>query len=243
MKIQALPPSTQYLASILSGLEIHMKNLKIVCAFALLCIFFSGAPTLANEQDILDKPRFNIDGERLIFNGDVERDEYDGIDHVDAQELRKLLRDNPNIKILEINSDGGVGPAALEMAVAVTDSGIDTLVTENCVSACTLIFLAGENRTLARGARLGFHSGSWARDTMKDYYDEMREANGWLDEFAFASWAYEEGVRDFNKNLEFMVSRGVEIQFIIRISYVNFYDVWYPTRDELVKFGVIHHPE
>jgi hypothetical protein len=116
-------------------------------------------------------------------------------------------------------------------------------VTENCVSACTLIFLAGENRTLAQGARLGFHSGSWARDNMKDYYDEMREANGWLDEFAFASWAYEEGVRDFNKNLEFMVSRGVDVQFIIRIAYVNFYDVWYPTRDELMKFGVIYQSE
>ena len=243
MKMQVSPPSRQYLTSIPSSFEIYMKNLRIACILTFLSPLFSGTPTLANDLDIFDKLRFNIDGERLIFNGDVERDGYDGIDTVDARELRKLLRDYPNIKILEINSDGGAGPAALEMAVAVTDSGIDTLVTENCVSACTLIFLAGENRTLARGARLGFHSGSWARNNMKDYYDEMREANGWLDEFAFASWAYEEGVRDFNKHLEFMVSKGVDIQFIIRIAYVNFYDVWYPTRDELVKFGVIHHPE
>jgi hypothetical protein len=243
MKIQALPRSSQYLTSILPGSETYMKNLRSACILTFVCLLFSAAPTLADIQDIPKRPRFNIDGERLIFNGDVERDGYDGIDYVDAQELRKLLRDNPNIKLLELNSDGGVGPAALEMAVAVKDSGIDTLVTENCVSACTLIFLAGENRMLARGARLGFHSGSWARDNMKDYYDEMRESNGWLDEFAFASWAYEEGVRDFNKHLEFMVSRGVDIQFIIRISYVNFYDVWYPTRDELVKFGVIYQSE
>lgn len=47
-------------------------------------------------------------------------------------------------------------------------------------------------------------------------------------------------MRDFNKTLEFMVSRGVDVQFIIRTSYVNFSDVWYPTRDELVKLGVIH---
>lgn len=243
MKIQAPPSSIQYITSILLGFGVYIKKLRSECILAFLCLLFPAAPTLADEQDVLDKPRFNINGEHLIFNGDVERDGYDGIDYADAQELRKLLRDNPNIKFLELNSDGGVGPAALEMAVVVKDSGLDTLVTENCVSACTLIFLAGENRTLARGARLGFHSGSWARDNMKDYYDEMREANGWLDEFAFASWAYEEGVRDFNKHLEFMVARGVDVQFIIRIAYVNFYDVWYPTRDELVKFGVIHHPE
>jgi hypothetical protein len=242
MKIQILLPLRKYLASIIAGSEIYMKNLRSACFLTFLYLLFSAVPTLADEQDVFDRPRFNIEGERLIFDGDVERDGYDGIDYADAQDLRKLLRDNPNIKLLELNSDGGVGPAALEMAVAVKDSGVDTLVTENCVSACTLIFLAGENRTLARGARLGFHSGSWARDNMKDYYDEMREANGWLDEFAFASWAYEEGVRDFNKHLEFMVARGVDVQFIIRIAYVNFYDVWYPTRDELVTFGVIHHP-
>lgn len=242
MKKKAPLSSSRHPTPIVSGSDIHMKSLHIACVLTFLSAIFSGAPTYADELVILDQPRFNLDGERLIFNGDVERDGYDGINYVDARELRTLLRDNPNIRILEINSDGGVGPAALEMAVAVTDFNIDTLVTENCASACTLIFLAGENRTLARGARLGFHSGSWARDNMKDYYDEMRDSNGWLDEFAFASWAYEEGVRDFNKNLEFMISRGVDVQFIIRTAYVNFYDVWYPTRDELMKFGVIHQP-
>lgn len=242
MKKQAPFSSSRHLTPIVSSSDIHIKSLHVARVLTFISAMFWGAPSFANELDILDQPRFNLDGERLIFNGDVERDGYDGINYVDARELRTLLRDNPNIRILEVNSDGGVGPAALEMAVAVTDFNIDTLVTENCASACTLIFLAGENRTLARGARLGFHSGSWARDNMKDYYDEMRESNGWLDEFAFASWAYEEGVRDFNKNLEFMISRGVDVQLIIRMAYVNFYDVWYPTRDELMKFGVIHQP-
>lgn len=242
MKKQAPLSSSRHSAPIVSSSDIHIESLHVARVLTFISAMFWGAPSFANELDILDQPRFNLDGERLIFNGDVERDGYDGINYVDARELRTLLRDNPNIRILEINSDGGVGPAALEMAVAVTDFNIDTLVTENCASACTLIFLAGENRTLARGARLGFHSGSWASDNMKDYYDEMRESNGWLDEFAFASWAYEEGVRDFNKNLEFMISRGVDVQLIIRVAYVNFYDVWYPTRDELMKFGVIHQP-
>lgn len=242
MKKQAPLSSNRHPTPIVSSSDIHIKSFHVARVLTFISAIFWGAPTFADELDILNQPRFNLDGERLIFSGDVARDGYDGINYVDARELRTLLRNNPNIRILEINSYGGVGPAALEMAVAVTDFNIDTLVTENCASACTLIFLAGELRTLARGARLGFHSGSWARDNMKDYYDEMRESNGWLDEFAFASWAYEKGVRDFNKNLEFMISRGVDVQLIIRTAYVNFYDVWYPTRDELMKFGVIHQP-
>lgn len=242
MKKQAPLSSNRHPTPIVSSSDIHIKSFHVARVLTFISAIFWGAPTFADELDILNQPRFNLDGERLILSGDVARDGYDGINYVDARELRTLLRNNPNIRILEINSYGGVGPAALEMAVAVTDFNIDTLVTENCASACTLIFLAGELRTLARGARLGFHSGSWARDNMKDYYDEMRESNGWLDEFAFASWAYEKGVRDFNKNLEFMISRGVDVQLIIRTAYVNFYDVWYPTRDELMKFGVIHQP-
>lgn len=39
----------------------------------------------ADSVDILDQPRFNLDGERLIFNGDVERDGYDGINYVDCR--------------------------------------------------------------------------------------------------------------------------------------------------------------
>jgi hypothetical protein len=241
MTIQAPTPSYRYLTPILSGSDIQMKNLRITCVLAFLGPLFSVGSVLADEPDVSDIPRFEINGERLVFNGHVEREDgYAGIEYADARELRQILRDNPEITTLELNSDGGVTPAALEMAVAVTDYDLDTVVTDSCESACTLVFLAGENRTLARGARLGFHSGSWSRDNMKDYYEETRESSGWLDEFAFASWTYEEGMRDFNKTLEFMVSRGVDIQFIIRAAYVNFYDIWYPTRDELVKFGIIH---
>ena len=228
-------------APFLSGSDVQKKKLRIVYLLAFFSPLLLAVPALAEEQNISDEPRFEVNGDRLVFNGHVEREDgYDGIGYGDARELRQILRDHPEVTTLELNSDGGVPPAALEMAVAVTDFGLNTVVTERCESACTLVFLAGDNRTLARGARLGFHSGSWARDGMKEYYEETRESSGWLDEFAFASWAYEEGMRDFNKTLEFVVSRGVDVQFVIRAAYVNFSDVWYPTRDKLVKFGIIH---
>jgi hypothetical protein len=224
-----------------SASDVQTKKLRSVCFLAFFSPLLLAGPSLAEEPAHSATPRFEVIGERLVFNGHVEREDgYDGIEYADAHELRQILRDHPAIITLELNSVGGVSSAALEMAVAVTDFGLNTVVTERCNSACTLVFLAGENRTLARGARLGFHSLSWRRDGMKEYYEETRESNGWLDEFAFASWVYEEGIRDFNKTLEFMVARGVDVQLIIRAAYVNFSDVWYPTRDELVHYGIIH---
>jgi hypothetical protein len=67
----------------------------------------------------------------------------------------------------------------------------------------------------------------------------MKDSHGWIDEFAFASWVYEEAMRDFNKELEFMVSRGVSVDFVIRAAYVNSDDIWYPTRDELLRYRIL----
>jgi hypothetical protein len=228
-------------APFLSASDVQKKKLPIACVLAFFSPLFLAGPSLAEEPALSETPRFEVIGERLVFNGHVEREDGEaGIKYADARELRQILRDHPGLTTLQLESDGGVRDAALEMAIAVVDAGLNTVVTERCESACTLVFLAGENRTLGRGARLGFHSGSWARDSMIEYYNDLRESRGWLDEFAFASWTYEEGMRSYNKKLEFMVSRGVDVQFVIRTAYVNFDDFWYPTRDELVKFGIIH---
>jgi ATP-dependent protease ClpP protease subunit len=241
MMIQAQAISKKSLTFLISSQVIYRKMLWSVFYLVLVGHLFSLTFAHADESTNLEKSRFVIEGTRLIFNGDVTREDgYDGIEYADAKELRQLLRENPGITLMELNSEGGVTGASLEMAAAVIDYAVDTVVIDTCESACTLVFMSGKNRTLVQGARLGFHSASWARDNMKQYYEETRETSGWLDEFAFASWAYEEGMRDMNKELELMASQGIDIQFMIRIAYVNFSDMWYPTRDELMRFGVIH---
>jgi hypothetical protein len=169
----------------------------------------------------------------------VDEDGDDGIDRSDAKELRAFLFEHPEIELLELHAKGGFVRPALDMAAVLVDYEIDTVVKGRCASACTLVFLAGANRNLEKGGRLGFHSSSWSREDLKDYYETQREARGWTDEFTFASWVYEESIRDFNKELEYMVSRGVSIEFIIRMAYVNSDDMWYPSWDELVKYGLL----
>lgn len=208
-----------------------------LCSIMALSAPHGGHADTAGEQA---RQRFTPDGTRLVFDASVvNEDGYDGIDDPDAIELRAFLFEHPEIEVLELSAEGGIVTAALDMAAVVVDYEIDTVVTGRCESACTLVFLAGANRTLAKGGRLGFHSASWSRDDMKEFYETLQETRGWADEFAFASWVYEEAIRDFNKKLEYMVSRGVDVEFIIRAAYVHSDDIWYPSRDELVKYGLL----
>lgn len=168
------------------------------------------APLAVHADTVSDElgQRFTLDGTRLIFDGAVEREEGSrSIDHEDAHELRTFLFEHPEIELLEIQSGGGQVTAALDMAAVLVDFEIDTVVTGRCDSACALVFVAGANRTFEKGGRLGFHSASWSRENIKHYYETRREARGWADEFTFASWVYEEAIRDFNKYLEYMISR------------------------------------
>ena len=47
--------------------------------------------------------------------------------------------------------------AARDMAADIIAFNLSTVAYGECYSACTLIFLAGQSRTLEAGAKLGFH--------------------------------------------------------------------------------------
>ena len=61
--------------------------------------------------------------------------------------------------VVELSSDGGVLRDALMIADRIIATGAMTRVAENsdCLSACALIWLAGKQRFVGKGARLGFH--------------------------------------------------------------------------------------
>lgn len=184
--------------------------------------------------------RFHVEGARLHYDGSVEdADGEDAINEADTKQFHALLKAHSEIGEVVLRSDGGNIYDALDIATIVTDYGLDTRVDSYCVSACTLIFLAGERRFLGLGGRLGFHGVSWARDDMKDYYEDRREAYGWMDEFAFASWTYEEGMRDVNRLLAFLAAEDIDLDFIVRAGFVHSDDMWFPTRQELLDYGII----
>jgi hypothetical protein len=87
-----------------------------------------------------------------------------------AEALQKVLDANPKINLIEMDSPGGFVVEGMRMADMVAQRKLDTTVLNRCASACTLVFVTGQDRYLGPQARVGFHR-SGRRNIFED--------NGW----------------------------------------------------------------
>ena len=183
---------------------------------------------------VLSWDKFAVKGEVLTYDTTVSE-----ISGVDTGWLEDILQTNPQVTQLRLSSLGGDILVAYDMAEVIIDFGLDTLVVGECSSACVILFLAGEERTMQPGSQLGFHQTSWGPENMREVYEALREKEGWQDEFDFAAWAYLDAVNDVIVELNYMLTRGVESSFAIRSLRATPDDMWYPRRAELTVAGVL----
>ena len=92
-------------------------------------------------------------------------DARDGIIYVtgvigigDADRFAQIATDPPRLVVL--NSAGGEVANALAMAKLIHDKASSTLIPvgKKCLSACSVLFLAGRTKYMGSGAQLGVHS-------------------------------------------------------------------------------------
>ena len=117
---------------------------------------------------------------------------------------------------LRLDSPGGLVYAARALAQRVAERGLTTEVLGDCLSACTLVFLAAEKRRLGETARLGFHS--YAELTTVPLLDIP-----------------EQQARD----RAFLEDRGLATDFLNRIAETPPTEMWFPDRETLVAAGVL----
>ena len=130
-----------------------------------ICLILFTLPSWANEK-------FSIDGDTIIYDTFKATDEtLAEINWEDTNVLAKILSGNPNIKTLQLNSLGGIIDAAVYMSDIIIDFELNTRVVGECSSSCAILFIAGEKRTIQRGSWLGFHQGSWDKDSIKEHYE------------------------------------------------------------------------
>ena len=162
------------------------------------------------------------------------------IAYEDIDALRSILaRHEDRLDTLRLTSDGGYIEAAYEMAAIIADYGLKTEVQGECASACAIIFVAGAERRMNKGGRVGLHPSSWGVDSMRSYYEDWREDSGWKDEFAFAEWVYNEGQRDANKLVTHLLTHGVSADFAVKIVTQGMGTMWYPSRKEMEVAGFL----
>ena len=207
--------------------------------YVILCTAIS---SIVISSDSLAQTRYELVGGTLNFDMRAEdpKHEFTGqLEMYDNNEIAAYLFDYPEIKTLRITGPGGFMPAAREIADKLIRFEVDTVAFGECNSACSTIFLAGKNRTLEPNATLGFHRQWIDKPREKKYYEAMRETKGWKDEFDYLGWVYDVLVDNLIKDIRFMESRGVDLDFISETLETDSYDMWKPTREELLAGGVI----
>tara|TARA_B100001741_G_scaffold243820_1_gene204971 strand:- start:59 stop:682 length:624 start_codon:yes stop_codon:yes gene_type:complete len=198
-----------------------------------ICLILFALPSWANEK-------FSIDGDTIIYDTFKATDEtLAEINWEDTNVLAKILSENPNIKTLQLNSLGGIIDAAEYMSDIIIDFELNTRVVGECSSSCAILFIAGEKRTIQRGSWLGFHQGSWDKDSIKEHYEYNKEEYGWTNEFEHSSWIYKDTQKQIFRDMEYLIERGVEPLFAIKTMKADNEDMWYPRRKELEAAGVI----
>ena len=202
----------------------------------------AGAQALNVRPDrtaTLPPEKLRVEGEVLIYDTiDVPEAHMDILSD-DAAAFRTMLSRNPQVRVVHLNSYGGELTEARDMADMVTRRGLSTRVTGTCDSACVLIFLAADHRSLASRATIGFHRFSWDADSVRDFFDASAGDYGWTDPFEMAEWLYEDTQAEIFEHLSYMLARGVDPAFAIQTLREDSLGMWYPPRAVLLAAGVV----
>jgi len=175
----------------------------------------SPVATRAQQKDA-DVPAYTLslsaDGHAVVLSGGVRF----GL----ARDLQSLLDATPGIATLILTSPGGRLSEAESVAHLIRARGLNTYVPQYCYSACTRIFVAGEQRTLAIAAKLGFHGAALTAPV------PALAAR-------FVLWGVNETeVADY-------AADGVDRAFMRRAMAVTPPGLWRPTAKELLAAHVI----
>ena len=161
------------------------------------------------EQINLDPADYQVrvQGTDLVLNGTVSIGMW--------QQVRRTLAENPNIRQVRLASPGGQVSPAIAMADQFRALGLSTYTNSRCFSACTLLFLSGQERTLGPYAQLGFHA-AYRLDAGGN-----RIASG-----------------SINRALiERFVRQGVDPDFSLRAWSTPSDHLWLPDADRLLRSG------
>jgi ATP-dependent protease ClpP protease subunit len=199
----------------------------------IFCLFGMAQFVLAENE------KFELSGDTLFYSTEIEglKDDYISMD--DVKIFREILYQNSGINKINLDSYGGSMGAGLEIGRIIQDFHVETIVTKECSSACTFIFLGGQSRTLAPGALLGFHRPGWDLEAMSSYYERNKSDFGWKNEISFASWVQSDTFYEAGRIFQAFDEAGVDVFFINQTLRFSDEQMWYPSRSDLIGFGVL----
>ena len=132
-----------------------------------------------------------------------------------AAHVEQMAAGMPKLRAIQLESLGGRIFEAQRLADFVRARGLATRVESHCESACTLVLLAGKDRTAAMGARVGFHQPDFPGLTEADRQTAI------------------------SSNSQQYIEAGIDRDFVAQMMQTPPAQMWYPTHQELIEAGVI----
>ena len=164
---------------------------------------------IAAGHDPIGTPAtFLVDGQTLKLDGWIVVGS--------ARHFEEVLDQNPQVRHLDLVSSGGRIREAKQMASVIRARKLSTTASGDCSSSCTILFLAGGERSVTVGSSLGFHSPSGvglSDDEARSSSPDMREA-------------YE--------------AAGLPYDFIEKAMSTPSSSIWRPTEKQLISAGIIN---
>ncbi len=129
-----------------------------------------------------------------------------------AEAVEKSLAATRSVRIVVFDSPGGDVEEAMRIGRDIKQIGLATGVSKECSSACTYSFVAGRQRILLPGGKLGFHA---CQKVVWYFPCENQKYSGYL------------------------AASGIDETFIRRALSVDPRDIWYPRPEELLAAHVV----
>ena len=202
-----------------SGKRFWGATAKVTIALGALNLVYSivavaipqayGIAEIVAGDDLLASHQFKVlnNGAMLDFSG--------GISFGTAKEFETMLKAMDNVRTVRLNSNGGRIAEAQKISDLIRARGLSTYVTHQCVSACTIIFLGGKQRSLHASARLGFHQPYFRGMTANEQRLAIAREQARLQKF------------------------GLSNAFAERANAENPSGMWYPEHSELLREQVV----
>jgi hypothetical protein len=147
-------------------------------------------------------------GQTLEFSG--------GITFGVTQELERFLNAMAGVRTVRLNSNGGRILEAQRMSDLISSRNLATFVARDCLSACTIVFLGGNERFMLPTARLGFHQPAFRGMTASDRHAAIATERQRLQQ-----------------------RFGLSAAFAARANSAPPGGMWYPDKDELMRERVV----
>lgn len=191
-----------------------------------------------NQLQASDGQRMVVDGSKIVFDGDVAPEDGDDGFAEDYPRLLDLAAANPDVSTIVLTGSFPATGFAIDVARGIEGLGLATEVVGHCTDACVYMFVAGKQRTLGEGAKLGLRRMTMKASRLRERFEKDQAAYGWQDEFGQAAMTYDMGQSSMHMALQYLTDHGVSLDFALRIFATPREDMWWPDRAELVEGGL-----